>query len=749
VVSVDNVSPILSAPPATDAVAPPATEQSAGTESTPRSSKAPRLAADLVRDDRAAIAYLIVFSAAAAVLLGSARNGAAQLVVQALLTAFVVTATLWVREQYVVSLRGHIWVLPGNFIVWMLMVAAALAVLWLLTEWNGLLLCALYLLWLGGSALVTRMRDTKTHGKNGRLEKLFIQAAKRHAYIGFVLTITGLVLVVAGLLLIGQHGSIRLFAVTAILLGAGSLMALPVGISLLSEAAISKLVGLEWRARIAALVVGGAVFGLLAWLAVAIAHTWMVLLVFAALLAIMFAIASSTHADVAIVMALVALLGVTPHQQTPSDLLTRQARDGGTLSTLVAIGDSYMSGEGASIYYNGTDEGGGNQCRRAPSAWAALASENGFEALSFLACSGARTGNVLYNPDANDPEIAIPSQPGARRFRDQLRAQHLIQVQQGDTANQLDQWRADKAARGLQATMVVVSLGGNDAGFSTIGAMCLAPGSCDEQKHLWIDSLEQVRSQLRLAYAEIAETFPGVPVVTVGYPDPISLEHTECQQVWLTTAERRFIHEFLTGNGNQDGLNDIVRETADEFGFYYVNAIETALSDVHLQLCDPLNDGRPGLNFVGLRSVRGAAEQRFNPANWIHSSLHPNERGHRALLRAFQAWRNQRTEPLLARKPIPPASAIRLQAAEQTWSQDAPKAAEKAVRNAGPCELFETSANGCRTQGSDWALGQVRNMLLFGGLWLCLLAAAAAWAAAVGFFAMQRRRWNGRQPGSG
>jgi hypothetical protein len=126
--------------------------------------------------------------------------------------------------------------------------------------------------------------------------------------------------------------------------------------------------------------------------------------------------------------------------------------------------------------------------------------------------------------------MAIPSQPGARKFRDQLSAKHLIQTQQGETANQLDQWRADKAARGLKATMVVVSLGGNDVGFSTIGAMCLAPGSCDEQKHLWVDSLEQVRSQLRLAYAEISETFPDVPVITVGYPDAISLEYPNCKQ---------------------------------------------------------------------------------------------------------------------------------------------------------------------------------------------------------------------------
>jgi hypothetical protein len=129
------------------------------------------------------------------------------------------------------------------------------------------------------------------------------------------------------------------------------------------------------------------------------AHTSWVLLIFAALLAMIVAFASSTDADVAIVMAAAALLGVTPHQQSLPDLLTRQAPAGGTLNTLVAIGDSYMSGEGASIYYNGTDEGGGNQCRRGPTAWAALASENGFDALEFLACSGARTGNVLYNPD--------------------------------------------------------------------------------------------------------------------------------------------------------------------------------------------------------------------------------------------------------------------------------------------------------------------------------------------------------------
>ena len=727
--------------------APIATTVSASTGSKSRLVKWVADRQEAVRVDSSAIVYLTVFSAAAVVMLYSARSGAAETVVQALLIGYVVAATLWVREQYVNSLRGQLWVLPGNVTLWMLLASLVLAAVWFGTKWDGLGLLSLYLLWLGGSAIVTRMRDTRTHGKDGRLERLFMWTATRRGRLGIGFTVAGLVLLLAGLLMIGLRDSALLFTVTAVVLGAALLAALPVGINLLSEAAISRLETSESsRTRVVAIAVGGFLFVVVATLGTALAHTPWALLVFAALLAIMIAFASSTHADVAIVMAAVALLGVTPHQQSLPDMLTRQAPADRTLNTLVAIGDSYMSGEGASIYYDGTDEGGGNQCRRAPTAWAALASDNGFEALDFLACSGARTGNVLYDPKAENPEVAIPSQVGAEKFRDELSGKHLIGTQNGETATQLDQWQIDKVKRGLKPTMVVVSLGGNDAGFSTIGAMCLAPGSCDERKDLWIDSLDQVRSQLRLAYLEISETFPDVPVLTVGYPDPILLESNGCKQVWLTTAERTFIHEFLTGKGSQDGLNDVVQETSEEFGFHYVDTTETALLDVHLQLCDPLNDGRPGLNFVGLRSVRGVAEQRFNPANWIHSSLHPNERGHAALLRAVQTWRASQVEPLPARRPISTASANRLLTALQTWLKDAPEQAEQAVNKAGPCDLFETSATGCRTQGSDWALEQVRNMLLFGGLWLCLFAAFGAWGAAVGFFAARRSRWRDRHP---
>src|SRR4029450_77545 len=121
--------------------------------------------------------------------------------------------------------------------------------------------------------------------------------------------------------------------------------------------------------------------------------------------------------------------------------------------------------------------------------------------------------------------------------------------------------------------------------------------------------------------------------------------------------------------------------------------METSLWVPRLRLWDPLNDGRPGLNFLGLRSVRGAAEQRFNPANWLHSSLHPNERGHAALLRAFQTWTAEQTarSPCPARLPVPAEASARLAVARQRWaspSQGALKAAEATETKAGPCDLF-------------------------------------------------------------
>jgi hypothetical protein len=127
--------------------------------------------------------------------------------------------------------------------------------------------------------------------------------------------------------------------------------------------------------------------------------------------------------------------------------------------------------------------------------------------------------------------------------------------------------------------------------------------------------------------------------------------------------------------------------------------------------------------------VGGVAEQRFHPKNFSHSSLHPNERGHAAMLRTFQTWLpDPATMP--ARGPVAPAVAAQREAGLTTVS---------ATRTEPQCDVLSTSTDGCRTQGMQWAKGQVRMFLLTQG-WLGLLPLAGIWLAAVAFFGAQRRR---------
>nr|BFE73256.1 hypothetical protein GCM10020092_065570 [Actinoplanes digitatis] len=187
----------------------------------------------------------------------------------------------------------------------------------------------------------------------------------------------------------------------------------------------------------------------------------------------------------------------------------------------------------------------------------------------------------------------------------------------------------------------------------------------------------------------------------------------------LSRAEQRFVHEFLTG-----GLNQVIRQTAEEFGFHYLAGMQDALAGAHLQLCDPLNDGRPGINFIGLRSVRGIAEQRFNPANWTHSSLHPNERGHAAMLRVFQTWWATGKATMTPREAVgTPARDRSADAVADRQRTTREQATATATRQAPPCGLFDATEQGCRPQGQRWAYRQVGWALLtYGGF--ALLAAA-------------------------
>lgn len=411
-----------------------------------------------------------------------------------------------------------------------------------------------------------------------------------------------------------------------IALGVSALLLAPVGLNLISERALAVLqprkgeVPPRWLRRWVWAVAGLVLAGVpVLYLTVRSHWSWMALVVAACVLGLLAALVSNTHADIVAVLCVIALLGLAPAEVGVTVARSLGANQQTPSGELLALGDSYMSGEGAKTFISDTDEAGNDTCRRAPTAYAVLAIglEDQFSHLSFLACSGARTNNVL-------PQSGKKSECTA--------AQITPCAQKGEMMTQVDQVKALVARpQGYKPSLVILTIGGNNAGFADLGEACVAPGDCTSQQNLFLGNLRRVQSALTQTYASIRAVLPQTPVVVVPYPQPLAAV-TSCGSIALTAKERKFILTFL------GSLDDVIEQAAAQAHFYYLGSMVSALAVSHLQLCDPLNQGGYGINFVSPESVAGLPDQRFNPGNWLHDSFHPNEQGHQAMLAAFNTW---------------------------------------------------------------------------------------------------------------
>jgi hypothetical protein len=504
------------------------------------------------------------------------------------------------------------------------------------------------------------------------------------------------------------------FILRLILLGVALLIVLPIGLNLLSEYGLRWLADLRRRrtragesgpARyivpvgIALLVLAvGFVAGL------ALADWVLTAIVVASAIVLIVAIVSNTHADVGIVLTGLALVGAAPPQQPVPGELTAVGSN-----TVVVLGDSYMSGEGASTYFAGTNDAGGNQCRRAPSAYGVriATTSHRFDQVVFLACSGARSYHVIA-ADSGDH----------------------TRVQTGEPATQIQQIKQLKQRNpGFRPALVLVGLGGNDAGFGTLGEMCLAPGDCSTQRKLLEHNLPQVEHALLATFGSLKRVLPGVPILAVPYPQPVA-DRKRCDGIALTKSERDFIRDFV------DKLDSRMQSAANRAGIGYVAAMKDSLQAHNLQLC-AARKSTAGVNFVDVLSVNGLASQRFNPARWIHNSLHPNERGHAAMLDTLDTWLdgNRSTlEELAARSEQP--------------DSDTPAAPTQAVTEPDPpCSMTAPGDESCQVQARRWEMQQItdRDSVV---LTSALLGLGLVWAASIAVLSVRRRRPNAGAPPS-
>lgn len=272
---------------------------------------------------------------------------------------------------------------------------------------------------------------------------------------------------------------------------------------------------------------------------------------------------------------------------------------------IVAIGDSFMSGDGAPRYYEHTDVAGSkrNTCRRAPTAYPVLVAEALDLDLQFLACSGAETKN-LWNPKEGQMPDATDDAPGRLPQLDYVTSVHGVEF-------------------------VLVSIGGNDANFKSVGTGCLLPGTCSDLENSWIKNAEGITEDTVVAFEQVRARFGAdIPVIALAYP--IVIREETCSDVMLTSEEHEFLVRFT------ETINAQAQLAAAQAGIHFFEG--TADAFVGDKLCSQDELSPASVNFLAVQPPKGPLLDRLNPARWIHQSMHPNPTGHGRMAAALISW---------------------------------------------------------------------------------------------------------------
>jgi lysophospholipase L1-like esterase len=199
----------------------------------------------------------------------------------------------------------------------------------------------------------------------------------------------------------------------------------------------------------------------------------------------------------------------------------------------VALGDSYSAGNGA----NSTNLDSG--CNRNTYAYPYLVSQQRPNtALTFVACSGAVTGDVING--------------------------------------QVNSVTAD-------TKIVTITIGGNDIGFTSLILACTTLG-CQSQ----IDSsnakiANELPAKLNSTYAAIKARAPSAKVVVVGYAKPFN-NRTCLAATGVSSSEETNLNALVTN------MDNVIKARAQAYGFSYAD-VNPAWSGHDICASNPFTNG--------------------------------------------------------------------------------------------------------------------------------------------------------------
>lgn len=185
----------------------------------------------------------------------------------------------------------------------------------------------------------------------------------------------------------------------------------------------------------------------------------------------------------------------------------------------VALGDSYSAGTGTRSYTDAT-------CDRSNLAYPALlAAARPSTALTFVACSGATTADVLAN-----------------------------QISSVTSTTKL----------------VSISIGGNDAGFASVITACALPAWASDCPGKVATAQAYIRNtlpaKLDAVYAQIKSRAPSAKVAVLGYPRIFNGEDCQAATFFSPDDETRL-------NATADLMRDTIRTRAQSYGFSFGDVI--------------------------------------------------------------------------------------------------------------------------------------------------------------------------------
>ncbi len=304
---------------------------------------------------------------------------------------------------------------------------------------------------------------------------------------------------------------------------------------------------------------------------------------------------------------------------------------------LLGMGDSYISGQGAFDYRDGTDTAN-DPCHLSELAYPFILGKQYFNTYNSIACSGARTFDIIGENKKYKGQVTDKI-PEDKRDKPSI----LANFMPGYIYQQ-------EFASAYQPEAILLSVGGDDVGFADIVKACVANtggGTCYntyEDRAEVVNEIDATYGKLVNTYTTLREQSGGARLYVVGYPQ-IAKPGGDCGlNVHLNSDEVAFSAQLI------DYLDSVVQRAAQTAGVFYVNTQQAF--DGH-RLCEA-PAGQSAMNGFTVGNDAGVTFDN-HVINFIGAeSYHPTALGYQLLAANISKQTNNLTADMPSPAPYKP-----------------------------------------------------------------------------------------------